>query len=339
MKARARGFTLIEMMISMALFGLIAAGAMALVMAGTRSQAHSSRVDVAQSALRAGIDFITRDVMMASAGASTGLITRANGTAVNAVDFSTTNNNTNNNATTSTDKLDLYLVDGTVSAESVAAVAGGATSLAVTYEQSPLSGVFSVASHPFVQVSDLKTAVVVPLTGVTNVGTTSATLTVGAIPTGVSFSSNNAYVLPSRHVVYEISKTVFAAQNANLNTSMLTMTVNGVGPQPLAEGVEDMQIAYGFDTNGDGLVTEVTPGGSADDDEWLYNKSGDTVLAAMTIDKLRSIRITLVAKSTSIDSGATFNTIPAYEDHAQITGDGFIRRVLRTEITVRNFNL
>jgi type IV pilus assembly protein PilW len=337
MKTRARGFTLIEMMISMALFGLIAAGAMSLVMAGTRAQTHSSRVDVAQSALRAGIDFISRDVMMASAGASTGLITRPNGTVVNAVDFATTNNNTNNNGTAATDKLDLYLVDGTVSSESVVAVATGATTLAVTYEQSPLSGVFSVASHPFVQISDLRTAVVVPLTVATNTGTTSAALTIGTVPAGVSFATNSVYVLPSRHVVYEISKTVFTAANAFSNTSMLTMTINGVGPQPLAEGVEDMQIAYGFDTNADGLVTEV--GTAADDDEWLYNKTGDTVLAAMTIDKLRVIRVTLVAKSTSVDSGATFNTIPIYEDHTQIAGDGFIRRVLRTEITVRNFNL
>ena len=110
-----RGFTLIELMISMALFGLIAAGAMALVMAGARSQAHSSRVDVAQSSLRAGIDFITRDVMMPSAGASTGQITLGAGV-VNAV-----NSRPPTTSATApdlpTDTLDLYLVDGTVAAE------------------------------------------------------------------------------------------------------------------------------------------------------------------------------------------------------------------------------
>jgi prepilin-type N-terminal cleavage/methylation domain-containing protein len=331
----SRGFTLIELMISMALFGLIAAGAMALVMAGTRSQAHSARVDVAQSSLRAGIDFITRDAMMLSAGASTGIIT-VGGVATPAVNF-TTNNNLNINGTTSTDRLDMYLVDGSVASEIIGGVATGATTLPVTYESTTTAAtVFSVASHPFVQVSDLKNAVVVGLTAVTNTGTTSATLTVGALPT-VNFATNSVYVLPSRHVIYQVASNVFGAANATSNTSMLTMTVNGVGPQPLAEGVEDMQIAYGFDTTGTGVGADI--GLAADDDDWLYNKTGDTVKAGMTIDKLRTIRITLVAKSTSTDSGASYNGIPLYEDHIAIPGDGFIRRVLRTEITVRNLNL
>ncbi|HEX8951387.1 MAG TPA: prepilin-type N-terminal cleavage/methylation domain-containing protein, partial [Polyangia bacterium] len=72
---KARGFTLIELMISMALFGLIAAGAMMLVLSGARAQSRSARVDVAQTSLRAAIDFITRDVLAASAGASTGQLT------------------------------------------------------------------------------------------------------------------------------------------------------------------------------------------------------------------------------------------------------------------------
>lgn len=335
---RTRGFTLIELMISMALFGLIAAGAMALVMAGTRSQAHSARVDVAQAALRAGIDFITRDAMMAGAGASAGTVTLAGGATSNVVVF-TGNNNLNVNGTTSTDRLELYLVDGSVASEIVGGVATGATSLPVVYESNTTAtSVFSTALHPFVQVSDLKTAVVVPLTGVANAGTTSATLTVGAIPT-VSFAVSHAYVLPSRHVTYAIANNIFTVSAAaTQNTSMLTLDLNnGLGPQPLAEGVEDMQVAYGFDTDANGIINDVGTG--ADDDEWLYNYPGDTVLGTMTIANLRSIRITLVAKSTSTDSGASFNTIQKYEDHAAIPGDGFIRRVLRTEITVRNFNL
>ncbi|MCU1278874.1 MAG: hypothetical protein JWM53_2420, partial [bacterium] len=55
---RTRGFTLIELMISMALFGLIAAGAMSLVISGARAQSHAARVDVAQASLRAAVDFI-----------------------------------------------------------------------------------------------------------------------------------------------------------------------------------------------------------------------------------------------------------------------------------------
>jgi type IV pilus assembly protein PilW len=338
MKTRARGFTLIEMMISMALFGLIAAGAMALVMAGARSQAHSSRVDTAQASLRAGIDFITRDAMMASAGASTGIIIKPNGTQVNAVDFATTNNNQNNNGTTNTDKLDMYLVDGTISSEMTSAVLPGLTSLPVTYELTAISGQFPTTGFPYpVQVSDLKTGCITNVSAVTN-ATLTGTLTVAALPAGCTFASGLAYVLPSRHVIYEINNTVVSSA-ANTNNSMLTMSVNNAAAQPLAEGIEDMQVAYGFDTDADNIVTEHASGNSADDDEWLYNAPGDTIKASMTIANLRVIRVTLIAKSTSIENGALFNGIAAYEDHAAVAADGFIRRVLRSEIAVRNFNL
>ncbi len=335
-----RGFTLIELMISMALFGLIAAGAMSLVMAGARSQAHSSRVDVAQSSLRTAIDFITRDVMMASAGASSGQITKPGVGAINTINLSV-NATGNGSGTVPSDTLDLYLVDGTVAAEIPGGVAAGLTTLTFVYEQG--YGTVSSNSFPtaapansFVQVCDLKNAVVVPWT-------TSSTTTIAttALPAAafLPFAPNNTLIFPSRHVIYTVSATQFSVLGgAQANTSMLMMQVNGGANEPLAEGIEDMQIAYGFDMAGDGLVTEV--GAAADDDEWLYNKAGDTIQAQMTIANLRTIRVTLVSKSTSTDSGAVFNNIPAFEDRGSAIGpDGFIRRVLRTEIAVRNFNL
>ena len=43
------------------------------------------------------------------------------------------------------------------------------------------------------------------------------------------------------------------------------MQVNGAAAEPLAEGVEDMQIAYGFDDNLDGIITDT----GSTTDEWL----------------------------------------------------------------------
>ncbi len=117
---------------------------------------------------------------------------------------------------------------------------------------------------------------------------------------------------------------------------MLMMSVNGSAAQPLAEGVEDMQIAYGFDDNGNGVLTD---NGTAAD-QWLFNNAGD-VAGAHLITNLRAIRITLVVKGTSVDPGVSnLPARPAAEDHAAAgSTDGYIRRVLRTEIAVRNFNL
>jgi type IV pilus assembly protein PilW len=345
---RSRGFTLIELMISMALFGLIAAGAMALVMAGARTQAHSSRVDVAQSSLRTAIDFITRDVMMASAGASSGQVTVWPATVgvntVNIGSLTLVNATGNGTGTVPSDTLDLYLIDGTIAAEIPGGVTSGMTSIPFVYEQgygTVTSNSFPTAApaNSFLQVCDLKNAVVVPWTA-----SSTTTITTSALPTAafLPFAPNNTLIFPSRHVIYTVSATQFSVLGgAQANTSMLMMQVNPPGGpnEPLAEGIEDMQIAYGFDTNADGIVTEVV-GGGANSDEWLYNAVGDTIQAQMTIGNLRTIRVTLVAKSTTTDSGAVFNNIPAFEDRGSaISPDGFIRRVLRTEIAVRNFNL
>ena len=329
---RTRGFTLIELMVSMALFGLIAAGAMALVLSGARMQSHSARVDVAQTSLRAAVDFITRDVVGASAGASSGsLIIGATGITVDAVNLGrlTAVNDVGPN---DSDTLELYTVDGTTAAQLTSPVGGSATSLPITYEstQSGATGQFSpTLPYPaFVQVSDLSSGSIVALTSAT-----ASSLGVAALPAGYAA---NAWVLPSRHVTYSVSTTAFGG-TATANTSMLMMDVNGSGAQPLAEGVEDLQVAYGFDNDGDGVVTEV--GTSAGDDEWLYNVAGET-LGTWSIANLRSIRVTIVVKGTSVEGGQQNLPVrPAAEDHAAgTTPDGFIRRVLRTEIAVRNFH-
>ncbi len=177
---------------------------------------------------------------------------------------------------------------------------------------------------------DLTNAAIVQLNGVTG-----STLTVAGLPVGFGA---NAYVMPSRHVTYYVTDTLFTAQNTNANTQMLMMSINGVA-QPLAEGVEDLQIAYGFDNNGDGIIQDDN-GAGVGTDEWLFNAVGETI-GTWPLANLRRIRVTLIVKSTSIDTGQTnFPGRPKAEDHAAGTAtDGFVRRVLRTEIAVRNFTL
>jgi hypothetical protein len=318
-------------MISMALFGLIAAGALSLVMSGARMQAHSSRVDVAQTALRTAIDMITRDVVGASAGAKSGSITNYDGTVHSTIDFTDYNNAAGTETwapVAHTDRLDLWNVDGSAVAQANSALAAGATSIPFTYEQG-VTGAFAYTTSPYasrVQISDLTNAWVVTLTG-----TPTTSLPVSSLPTTFS---GNPYVMPSRHVVYYVSK-AFGEATTNINGSMLMMQVNDSTAVPLAEGVEDMQIAYGFDNDGSGTL----PDNGNSTDEWLYNAAGDSALS-FVIGNLRSVRVTLVVKSTSVDSGQKLFSSPSEEDHVigSPTLDGFVRRVLRTEIKVRNFS-
>jgi prepilin-type N-terminal cleavage/methylation domain-containing protein len=110
----------------------------------------------------------------------------------------------------------------------------------------------------------------------------------------------------------------------------------------MAEGIEDMQIAYACDTdppppNGDGVFTEGTDAASMKTDEWMYNVSGD--VPGTDCIRPTAIRITLVARSHDADtllSGMTTNAKPAVEDGVAGAHDSYRHRVLTTTVFPRN---
>ncbi len=114
--------------------------------------------------------------------------------------------------------------------------------------------------------------------------------------------------------------------------------------QILAEGIEDMQIAYGCDTApaavapalpGDGVITEGSPPSTTD--EWWLNVAGDVPTPAC--NRPQAVRITLIARSpapdTSIANPAA-NIKPAVEDGAAGAPDLFRHRVITTTVFPRN---
>jgi prepilin-type N-terminal cleavage/methylation domain-containing protein len=324
-----RGFSLVELMISLALFGLIASGALALVMSGTRTQAHSARVDVAQSGLRAGLDFITRDILSASAGASTGsLVLASSGAVVQPIVVT-------DGGANGPDTIEIYTIEAAYIGTVSTAVAAGDTSISI---------VLNDANYPFaagdlVQLCDLTQGTLVRLTSpVTN---TTLTGTVANLPGGLTGFGIGSYVFKTRHVKYSIGANAFGTSTSYVNTSALMMDlfdgVNGANnPQPLAEGIEDLQVALAVDANTDGTIA-IEDAATANGDEWVLNNSAEAVPA--TNANLKAVRITLVAKSSSAEKG-TFPVRPAAEDRvAAGTTDGFFRRVVRSEAAVRNFNL
>jgi prepilin-type N-terminal cleavage/methylation domain-containing protein len=322
---RNRGFTLIELLISIALFGLIAASAMSLVMSGVRMQSHSARVDVAQSGLRAGLDFMTRDIMMASAGAAaTGkMIDGTSGAVIVPIVVT-------DGGSSGTDKLDLYLVDASVNATVTATIPTSAATVTV-------NSTTGFAANDWIEITDYTNALLFKQSTSTP-GTTQLTPTT-AINYGTIASTYapGALAFKVRHVTYAINSTMYAGSGVTTeNGAALTMDLNdGNGPQPLAEGIEDLQVALGFDNNANGSITDDL-GAAANGDEWVYNNASDTPPASLA--NLKVLRITLVAKSTSQEQGPS-TPRPAAEDHSAGTADGYFRRTVRSLITVRNFNL
>ena len=95
---------------------------------------------------------------------------------------------------------------------------------------------------------------------------------------------------------------------------------------PVALGVEDLQIAVGVDHSGDGMI-----------DRWHYSEAGDPDPPDPAVTPWRALRITVIARSFQENSDQPMSTRPAAEDRpAAERPDEFRRRVLTTIIELRN---
>jgi hypothetical protein len=100
----------------------------------------------------------------------------------------------------------------------------------------------------------------------------------------------------------------------------------GVGnPTPIttdcvASGIEDLQVEYGLDTDGDGTVNQYLP---------------DPTLA--DLQDITAVRVTLVARTMEEDRGYTDDrTYTVGNAPARTPSDHFHRRVYSTTVTVHN---
>lgn len=141
----------------------------------------------------------------------------------------------------------------------------------------------------------------------------------------------------------------------NLMTQQRQMAGSSGQPQILAEGIEDLQVAFACDTGSLGSYDLSAPNGELDEgaddtakrtDEWWNNTPGDN-LPPITTDgycnQPTAVRITLVARSLGeddlIDATASGNGPMDVEDHrfgSPRPTDRFRRRVLSTTIYPRN---
>lgn len=138
-------------------------------------------------------------------------------------------------------------------------------------------------------------------------------------------------------VQFAIDRTGAPAVAPRLTMNRLDGTA---GPEVLADGIEDMQIAYACDIAGgapDGDLDEGADPASRRTDEWIYNESGDVEPAGCT--RPDAIRLTLIARSSSPDSllsEVPGNQKPAAEDGVAGTADLFRHRVATMAIYPRN---
>jgi type IV pilus assembly protein PilW len=93
--------------------------------------------------------------------------------------------------------------------------------------------------------------------------------------------------------------------------------MGGAAPQPVADDIEDMQLTYGLDTGGDGIV-----------DTWTSSPA--------TPSQIRQVRLQFIARTRLSEAGWS-ETRPALGNHpGGGTADGYRRRIYDIVIDVRN---
>ena len=320
-RRRQRGFTLIELMIALVLFALVAAGMMSVAVS-MASGAREQELNIAtESSARAAMDFMTTAIRGAIPGVPFANIRDANTDPCPAAGIVITNNAAPvSPLTTSSDQLTMVFAIGSVVTSLRSVYDAGTTSVTVTDASQ-----FSAGDG--VLITNLDQGHLVRITGVAGNTLTLANQVCStlALPSG-------GYP-PGALVVRALRATLSIGAIDGIPTLMMDPDAEGpLAAEPLAEGIEDMQVAVGVDNNGDGALTEL--GSIANDDEWLFNVAGESLPVGSTIN---AIRITLVARATKAVVGNPAYLLPAVEDRVAGTApDAFRRRVLTSTVEIRN---
>lgn len=307
------GFTLIELMISLVMFSFAVAGVLAVAVSMTQGFRENRMASSEEQAARVPMDLLTDAIRQAAPGVTDPTQVQDADTcqlgAITVVDGGANN----------PDSLDLiYALGGVVTTVSTAYLSG--TTLTVVDAS-------QLAAGDRILVSNLSQG---HLFTIASKSTNTLTLS----------SPCSSIALPAAG--YPAGSLVIRAQHARFSigtigsdpTPMLMEDPDSNGSaaaEPIADGVEDLQVSLGIDTSTDGVGPPVGVG--AGDDEWIYNVNGETPTAGT----YRAVRVTLVARSVGQLVGAgTVSTRPKIEDHAVGTADNYRRRILSSMVEMRN---
>lgn len=304
------GLTLIEMMVAMTLFALGISGALALAFSISNGLRGHREAFAAERAVRTSMDLLTDTLRGVSPG-----------TPVNQVeDLQTCTKGaiTVTNRSNGPDSLSVIYAAGTTITSVRAPFDSTSTSLTLTDASQLKAG-------DTVLVTDLDRGHLVRLGSTFTDNGDDWTVDIETPP------CTNTLTFPTGG--YAVGSLVLRAQRANFfvgtddgqPTLMMDLDDDGVDAEPLAEGIEDLQIAIGQDTNNDGAV-----------DDWVYDAVGD----AAPTGALRALRLTVVARSLKASTGTATFLRPGAEDRTgSLYPDNYRRRTLRSAIELRNLEM
>jgi prepilin-type N-terminal cleavage/methylation domain-containing protein len=333
--ARRRGFTLVELMVSLVLFSVAIAGVLSVAVTIAQGFREQRAAVATEGQVRAPMDFLGDAIRQTGPAVQTAARACAPGPCVVA-DYGTNAfiQDVNNaacdigtivvtNSTTAADTLDVLYASGAAVTSTRAAFGPGTTALDIT-DASQLS------AGDTILITDLTQGSTVTIASIAGNTLTLNAQGCGAIkwPAGGQYNAGATIVrvLRARFTVVPNTPGVTPADGV----PVLMFDPDGPnGPaqaEPLAEGVEDMQVALGVDVNGVGVIDPLT--------EWAFDKTGHGALAGPIL----AVKIVLVGRAITTASGTlgAFTRPAAFDHPAGAAQDTFRRRVLESTIELRN---
>ncbi len=320
-RSSQRGFTLVELMVSLVVFSFAMVGILAVGVSMTNGFREQRDAVTAESLVRLPLDYLTDAIRQASPAVPGFNISDANTCSLSAL--------TVTDSSTGPDTLDVIYAVGGIVTETKTALTGSTVDIV-----DPTG----LAANDFVVISNITQGHFFKIQSIAgNTLTLQENCAGFALPTG-GYPAGSI-VVRSVHATFSIGAIDAFANGLLMDPDSASASNAPALAEPLAENIEDMQIAVGIDQDGLGLNSPVESGVLGNDDDWVFNNSADTVPAWPPVAPgiIRAVRITLVAKSASKDVGNSGSyTRPAAEDRAAGALDNYRRRVLKSTVEFRN---
>ncbi|MBP2673385.1 MAG: hypothetical protein H6Q84_225 [Deltaproteobacteria bacterium] len=318
------GFTLIEVLTALVILSIAMTAVFATFLSQQQTYTSQSRVAEMQQNLRAAADYMTRDLRLAGYGMPLTTGTSSDNVVVpasaNPAGITTIRSLFAVDNTAGPDQVYvLYLYDMDANQPPTDLTAAMADFTTVAVDNTVAHGFLSTGNE-LALVTDGITADLYQTTAAT-----ATSLTFGGDYTAghtklYGMGPPVTVVAKARFVRYFIDNTT----DPDHPTLMVDRMIAGQVPQPVADDIEDLQLTYGLDTDGDGVVDTIRSG------------NGGTVLAAGEIPRIRRVRLHLVARSRRPEKDWS-GIRPAVANRAgAATTDGYRRRTIEVNIDVRN---
>ncbi len=319
-----KGFSLIEILIGLAVSLFVAAAGYSIFLAADRLYNINDDLSEAQQNARVAIDRLSRDIRMAGFGLPDppfSLGFDSNGDSADDLYLSAPVTFTN--STTGPDSITLLGL-GYETATLVGASSGenvqGNTYICID-DDSDFTGITAstLNNRRHISINGMLYRIVTAVPGTTCGAGAGKRLDLNSALDRNYPDGTPVYIIQA--VTYSIATdlTGCSATYPCLAAEDLTR-LRGNGRQVVATGIEDIQFAYGVDSDGDKVI-----------------ESGEFLNSPSTPSDIRVVRVNVIGKTRNEDpSGVKTYRRPALEDHPQGGLDGYRRRVLTKLIKLRN---